>query len=391
MADAHLSEDEAILYLLGELPASRRAEFEARLAESVELRDLVRELEEGSVALSLGSPPRRPPPQVWTNIEQVLRRDNRRETTRSAFGMGWWRNGWAVAVASVVGWVLYAVFVNVHHVSPTVAPRETTIATAAPEPENVVSKPPLSAASNVDTRLLRVRTEELSDLRLKIAQLENTTGQLSQLIVQQRTLLGESNRIKFFQLSPASAAGSEAVTAQLSPAQQRAVYLSLGLELGWLPAEAKPRVGTPAGGHATVNSVGGVDFVDLRPTKSEVGNPSPTPQTPPATSAQTPAQPGTESQPSDAAPAIPAFVSGDKLIVALDPSMVPPNSSLSFSANGSPLGTADGSFVMGNNPLVVTIPFSVGSAYAGGLYLTIGTTSYLGQSNTTQFFVPANP
>jgi hypothetical protein len=131
-----------------------------------------------------------------------------------------------------------------------------------------------------------------------------------------------------------------------------------------------------------VNTVDGVDFVDLRPAKNDVANQSPT--------QPTPAQPKTESQLVDLAdPTIPAFVSGDNLVVALDPSVVPPNSSLTFAVHASSFGATDGSFVMGNNPVLVTIPFSSGSG--GGVFLTVGTTSSSGQSNTTQFFVPSNP
>jgi len=353
---------------------------------------LVRELEEGAVALSTASPPRRPPPQVWANIDQVLRQENRRGMMLSTFRIGWWRSGWAAAVASVVGWVIYAVFVSVHHVAPTAASRETTAAAAGPEVENIAPKPPVPAASNANVQLLRIRTEEINDLRLKIAQLENETGQLSQLVVQQRTLLAESNRIKFYQLTPAAAAGNEAAAAQFSPALQRAVFMSIGRELGWLTVEPKPRPGIAPAGHTTVKSVDGVDFVDLRPTKNEGANQSPSQPTPPAaTSAQqTPVQ--SETPPSEmAAAAIPAFVSGDKLVVALDPATVLANSTVTFSIPGLTGGTTDGSFVMGNNPVVVTMPCSAGTAYSGGWFFTIGTAPLQGSSNLTQFFVPANP
>jgi len=379
--------------VLGELPAPRRAEFEARMAASRELSALVRELEEGAVALSTASPRRRPPPQVWTSIDKVLRRDNR-GTMLSAFKLNWWRNGWAAALASVLGWVLYAVFMNFHHVSPTTPPRETSAGAAAPVIENVISKPSLPSASNASVQLLRASAEEVSDLRLKVVQLEKETGQLSQLVVQQRALLAETNRIKFYHFSPISNAGSEAVTAPLSPELQRAVFISIGRQLGWLPAEAKPRESMAAGDRATVNTIGGVDFVDLRPAKNEVVNQPPTQQTPaPTTPApQMPTQPETEAQLNAATdPTIPAFVVGDKLVVALDPAMVPANSTVAFSVHGLSAGTADGSFVMGNNPAVVTMPYFSGTIYEGGLYLTIGTTTPWGQSNTTQFFAPANP
>jgi hypothetical protein len=390
MADSHLPEDEATLYVLGELPAARRAEFEARMADSAELRRFVRELEEGTAALSIGSPQRRPPLQVWNNIEEVVSRGNGRETSVRTPGIGWWRNGWAVAAASIVGWVLYAFFVNLNHGSPAATPHETTVANV-PQTENPAPKPPAVAPSNANIRSPRIQTEEVIDLRLKIAQLEKETGQLSQLVVQQRTLLAETNRIKFYHLNPVAAAGSDAVTAQLSPALQRAVFISLGRELGWLPAASTPRVGLPAGGHPTVNNIEGVDFVDLRPAKNEVGNQAPAQPTPAASAQQPTAPPETESQPTDAAPAIPAFISGDKMVVALDPTVVPPNSSLAFSTYGLGTGSAEGNVVMGSNPMVVTVPYSLANSPGGGLSFSISTVTPAGQSNTTQFFVPSNP
>src|SRR5258705_411401 len=101
-------EDEAALYLLGELNAAERQEFEARLAYSAELRALVRELEEGTVALSMGLPRRRSPQEVWTRIERIVTNETRRKVVRPAFWTGCWRHGWAAAAACLVGWLLYA-------------------------------------------------------------------------------------------------------------------------------------------------------------------------------------------------------------------------------------------------------------------------------------------
>ena len=64
MPDLHSPENEAARYVLGELTAAERREFETRLAQSAELRVLVRELEEGAVALSMVSPRRRPPQEA---------------------------------------------------------------------------------------------------------------------------------------------------------------------------------------------------------------------------------------------------------------------------------------------------------------------------------------
>ena len=87
MTDHPLPEDDSARYVLGELTSAQRREFEARMAQSVDLRALVRELEEGMVALSMASPPRRAPQEVWTRIEKAMDREQRRkirEATRHA-------------------------------------------------------------------------------------------------------------------------------------------------------------------------------------------------------------------------------------------------------------------------------------------------------------------
>jgi len=106
MADLYSPEDEAALYVLGELSGAERREFEGRLALSAELCALVRELEEGTVALSMASPQRRPPGEVWLRIEQEVAGTKRRKIVIPAFWIGWWRNGWGAAAACLAGWYL---------------------------------------------------------------------------------------------------------------------------------------------------------------------------------------------------------------------------------------------------------------------------------------------
>src|SRR5215475_11937904 len=95
MPDFHSTEDEATLYVLGELTAAERAEFEARMAKSVELRQMVRELEEGVGALATGLPRRRPPSEIWSGIEKAVSRQRKPDVS---WWRVFWRNGWAAAV-----------------------------------------------------------------------------------------------------------------------------------------------------------------------------------------------------------------------------------------------------------------------------------------------------
>jgi hypothetical protein len=376
MPDFHSPEDEATLYVLGELTAAERRAFEARLTQSAELRALVHDLEEGVVALSTGLPARRPPSEVWAGVEKAVCRESRRDVP--AWWTGWWRNGWAAAAVCLVGWLLYAISINGHNGSTAIQPTaETARVNSLPAPDRVTVKPVL-APTNDDRRLLQARIEEVRDLRLKVSQMEKQTGELAQLLVQQRAQLGESNRIKFYQLSSAPAAG-DATAAQLSPALQRAVFLSIGRELGWFPGESNLRGGIGADGRTSPHTFGGVDFIDLRPPNNDAANPPPV-------------QPKTESQTADAsAPVIPAFVSGDKLVVAVDSTVVPPNSSVTLSVAGAGSSTTGGTFAFGDNATVVTAPLPAGPAPDGGFAVTFSSVTSSGTSNVMQFFAPASP
>src|ERR1700704_5991512 len=106
MPDLPLPEDEAALYVVGELTPAERAGFEARLAQSAELRALVRELEEGAVVLAMAAPRRQPPPLVWQGIEKAVAQESGQKLILPAF----WRNGWFAAAACLVGWLFYALW-----------------------------------------------------------------------------------------------------------------------------------------------------------------------------------------------------------------------------------------------------------------------------------------
>jgi hypothetical protein len=171
--------------------------------------------------------------------------------------------------------------------------------------------------------------------------------------------LGESNRIKFYQLAPVSTASASTSTAPLSPGLQRAVFMALARELGWLPAN--PPSAAQAGGNVppTSTTIGGVDFIDLRSGRqsivsqpqpqAEAGKPTVENNTTTAAQVQPPAQPQTESPVASPAntvsnPTIPAFVSGDNLVVALDSTVVPAGSSVSLIASDANQNQTGGSF-----------------------------------------------
>ena len=425
MADTPANEDAALLYVLGEFNDAEQREFESRLAMSTELRALVNELESGAVAMAITAPRRWAPAEIWRRIEKAMVKETRPKLAWPSFGLGWLRNGWAVAVACLIGWLLYAFSVNRHLASTpeklrTSQPEVIVANPVEPRPERVAVKPSVAALTNAAFELLQARTREIMELRGKIAQLETAGTQLSLSLAQQHALLGESNRIKFYHLSPASAATANASTAPLSPGLQRAVFMALARELDWLPPTSP--AGVQAGGNVppTSTTIGGVDFVDLRPgSQSVVSQPQPQTQngsgqptadnnTTAAAQVQPPAQPQAESPAASSsgttapAPTIPAFVSGDNLVVALDSTVVPLGSSVSLTATDANQNQTGGSFMLGSNPTVVTIPFSgptdlstpvytTGGYTAGGLYVvTLSFQTPGGQTGTTQFYAPAS-
>jgi hypothetical protein len=298
--------------------------------------------------------------------------------------------------------LLYAVLAHRHGASNlrtiTAPPRETVIVNSTPSPTHDIVAKPLPAFTNVEAQLLQAKAREIGELRAEIDALEGAMTQLSKTVVQQRTLLGETNRIKFYQLAPASA-GAGNPDARLSPGLQRAVFISIGRELGWLPADLTP--GAETGNDATPVNFGGVDFVTLRsdhnatanvnPTANANPNPNPIVNANPSANAnQPPVPPPAEPQPSDtpAPTTIPAFVSGDNLIVAVDPTVVPANSYLTFTASSANQVVMGGTVAFGDNPMVVTIPLSAGSLSTGGFMVTISSVTTSGLSNVTQFFAP---
>jgi hypothetical protein len=64
--------DEAEAYLLGRLTPAGRQRFETRLAEEAALCHHVRELEEGLLVVAMSAPQFRPPPEAWSNIHSAV-------------------------------------------------------------------------------------------------------------------------------------------------------------------------------------------------------------------------------------------------------------------------------------------------------------------------------
>jgi anti-sigma-K factor RskA len=393
MPDFLSSEDEATLYVLGELAAAERREFEARMAKSAELRQMVRELEEGAVVLSTGLPPRRPPSEVWIGIEKAVGRE--RKLGAAAWWRVFWRSGWAAAAVCLVGWLLYAILLNRHNVGRPVttqasAPLETVVANTSPAADHPVTLLPRS--TNAERQLLQIRAEEINELRLKMAAMTQQSNELSQLLAQQQARLGETNRIKFYQFTSTPGSNGDGTAPQLSPVMQRAVLISIGRELGWLPMAPK----SASKNGAAITTIDGIDFVDMRPPTGNTDNQPANPAVNSPANQQTAQQPQQRQRPETQSadvtePSLPAYVSGDKLVVGLDPSVAPPNSSVTLSVSDSSGGTISWNLSVGDNPTMVTVPVSTTAVSGGGLMVTINSVGSAGISNVTRFFTTTSP
>ena len=378
-------EDQAALYVLGGLSAGELRDFKSRLAESAVLRALVRELQDGAVALALTAPKKLPPQKVWHRIEKTIARENRAARLTPLFPRAWWRNGWAAAAACLAGWLLYAFWPGrpAVTVTPPIAaienhlPGETTPALAAPSKALAASHP--TSADTDDTRqLLQAGAHEIGDLRAQIAALQTRVMHLSQSITQDQALLGESSRLKFVQLTPVSSGDSPPPTVPLSPELQRALALAMARELGWAQSTETSAIETNGAEiHSPVTTISNVDFVDLRPgtngySPSFQSQPQPQPQTQQQSQANA-QMPDTQTQPPPPDTPhipIPAFISGQSLMMAIDSSIAAKGSQLSFSVNTPDQGeTFLGTATVGDNPLVITVPTGFGfiSLNAGSL------------------------
>jgi len=397
MPDFSSSEEEAARYVLNEMNADERREFEVRLAQSADLRTLVSELEEGSVALTMASPQRRPPSHVWTRIEKAVTRSSRTELQIPTLWKRFWWSGWAAATACIIGWLLYAVWVNRPSSSNSLS--EQTVSGINSQPGTSIADVPREktgniasqdrASSNPVLEMLQARAQEVGALRWQIAELTNQMTQFSQVLTNQQALLSESSRLKFFQLTPAFAGSNAAVSTQVSPELQRALLVAMARQLGW-NTSAPPAAATGAPTESPRVNQAGVDFVDLRPASNNAPDSVNIPQVEP--------QPDktleTASLVSSPSNAIPGFIAGTNAVLAFDSSVVAPGSSVTFLNSLSSTGASHalGTAVLGINPLVVTIPL-VHSSYNGGNITVIGSSAFGGSNVLGQFSIqtPLSP
>lgn len=384
----HPQADEAARYVLDQLPANARHAFELQLTQSAELRALVQELEEGVEAMARAVPQRPPPPQAWNPIEQAIAREVERKIVRPLFGNTWWRSGWAAAAACAVAFIGYAWWPKSSPV-PQVKPGATEVVTLVQSaPHEVISSRPTNARSEsaFPTNVLTVAelkpaalgtSPELASLRWQIASMQAQLEQLADVVAQQKAVLAEPGRFKFFPLASASGEAGVTPTAPLSPGLQRAMFYAMARDMGWLPGLAA-RQNPNGGAGAAATTFAGIDFVDMNSTATTA-----------EASSVAASSTSTDATTSEAAPlsvastggiGIPGGTSKDYVFFALDKTIVPRGSPVTFwSADGQVI---IGSTVVNDNPTVVKIPINrIGDG------MTVSLSTFAGNSNIGNFHV----
>jgi hypothetical protein len=104
--------EEAEDYLLGRLKPAARRRFDTRLAQDAALRQQLRELEEGALALALSAPQLRPPREAWTNIQAAVTRTQPCGVLAPFLSLQWLSHGWQVAGGLAVAVCLHLAAVH---------------------------------------------------------------------------------------------------------------------------------------------------------------------------------------------------------------------------------------------------------------------------------------
>jgi hypothetical protein len=383
----HPQADEAARYVLGQLPPNARHDFELQLTQSAELRAIVQELEEGVEAVARAVPQRPPPPQTWNPIEQAIAREVARKIVTPAVWANWWRSGWAAAAACLVAFAGYAWWPK-SKATPAVkpAPSEVVIVVPATEsvsPKAVVAHPELAFPTNVLTvaelkPAPEVARPELASLRWQIASLQSQLEQLSDLVAQQRAILAEPGRFKFFPFA-GNNSGEGSSVAPMSPEVQRAMFYAMARDLGWLPTLAqRDAQGKSAG--SNIKTFANVDFVDLK--VSQENAPVAIVQ---AAGAEFPTSAATTSIGSDGK--IPSFLGESKLTMVFDKTVARSGPVSFWTASGTLGQQMVGATAIGENPTVVTIPTE--DVTEGGLTVMVGNSNVLGHFFILRYPQPA--
>jgi len=393
--DRHPQADEAARYVLGQLPPAARHEFEVQLTQSAELRALVQELEEGVEAMAHAMPQRPPPPQCWENIEQAIAREVQRKVITLPIWSNWLRNGWVAAAACLLAFLSYAWWPQRKENPPDITPSAVgeTEVVSLPEESGLTKPAPVRPEVQKPTNVIAVAASkpmveaispELASLRWQVAALQSQLEKLSEVVSQQKAVLTEPGRFKFFPLANSDTGTEDAHAPALSPNVQHAISYAMARDLGWLPRTTPVTALNNNAAGTSVTTVSGIDFVEF--TKSQntamaaaAGTQLPTEET--GTRATTPSISVRSNG------KIPGYL-GKELVMALDPTILPRGSTVEFWRSSSDQGQQlIGSTMTSDNPMVVTMSTE---GISGDLTITASQTP--GTSNPIgHFYIVRHP
>lgn len=386
--------DEVMDYLLGQITPAARQQFEMRLESDAALREYVRELEQGVVALGMTAPARDVPPEIWPRIEPAVARQVRRETWFPFLRPGWQVSGWAAA--GVAGLVLIAQWFWFHagNVKPPQARVANTEVVRFSQTKPAQTEESGAAELPSPPKILPMETPEESvltaELRQKVARLEAQLARLSQTAPQTPPAVAATvaNPPRSLQFLPPT--GMPRGTKNMSPQLQQAVLLAVARKMGWT---LNPPTSDAATG-ASQDNAPAVDFVDLNAPANVVANALPTmaattplattpdsvafSTTPPSAVASFDAAArSANGDPGGASSSVSMLAWGNTIMAAIDPTTLPTNSGpvsvwqMDNDGNGQVLGTV----AVGSNPTVINFASDPSQSY----FVTVGGTNVIGQ------------
>jgi hypothetical protein len=344
-------------------------------------------LEEGATAVAVACPPSKCPPFMWERIERAVKEDQR--TIVPLFGANSWTVvGWAAAAACLAAWIFFGVYRNDsgpkgtrEKVAANGSEGSVTNQVAAVEASNARDEKSIEGKNEITTQQQQAKANERESekLRSDLENLQRQIGQMSQALTQQQAMLNEPNRFKMLTLAPTANA---APLNGLSPQLQRALFLAMARDLGWLgSSNAMMNPAFEEGPGRSATNMMGVDFVDLRSTnsgpvrfKAEKNGVAET-----KLAEAPPSNDGTI----QLANAIPGFATATDVVVALDSTVAAVGSDLVFSIDDGlqvrTLGTAS----MGSNPLIVKFQAFANQGFT--FHVGIFHAATPGQSNLLEF------
>jgi hypothetical protein len=377
MTDAAAIEEQAVLYVFGELSPEEREAFELCLEASPELKSLVVDLQSGTEALARAVPQQPLPSGLWSVIEKAVA--NERKVVAVSFRRPRFWIGWA-AVACFSGWLLHGVWSG-----RSVKSSETAIAQTAPLNAAASKSAGRSFPANAQPQkepsvhsAAAERTASSPDpLNVRITALEERMTEISQTLTQRPAKASVGlDGIRYFQQSTSGGSSGDG-TLVLTPGLQHALVLALAREL----ARQQPGGDGLQGGRSLATENGlGADFLDLVPVaRGQTSNAPPAELKAQAQFAGDGAT-GNERVASTGTGGLVGFISGDRAVMIVDAGSVPAgDDSVAFTGHSvTGMETSFGSVPFHGYPLIVSVPVDGLTAPGDVLYVTAGSTSELG-------------